>query len=334
MRGTGSVSPTVAPRDLPPGVLRGPAGDLPHDARPDVTRRARPGTGARRHLRLDLRPLARRVLPAGPGAPPPARVPGLPARHRGDQRDVLLAAAGLVVPAVGGRDGGGLPVRGEGQPLHHAHEEAAQDRRGTGPLPRLRSARARGEARADALAAAPEPRLGPRPDRGVPDDAAAQHRRRRRAGPRAHRPGARPVHRGRRGPPAAPRPRGPAPQLPRPGGRPAAPRARRGPRRLRRRRHLPDVRRRDHRPRPRPPARRHRALPQRLRRGRPRRVGRPGPELGGGRGDDVGGDDRPDDPAPPAPSGREVLVHFDNDGGGHAPLDALALARRLGEPER
>ena len=38
----------------------------------------------------------------------------------------------------------------------------------------------------------------------------------------------------------------------------------------------------------------------------------------------------PDDPPPPAPHGREVLVYFDNDGGGHAPLDALALARRCG----
>lgn len=42
----------------------------------------------------------------------------------------------------------------------------------------------------------------------------------------------------------------------------------------------------------------------------------------------------PDEPAPPASEGREVLVYFDNDGGGHAPLDALALARRLGQPDR
>jgi uncharacterized protein YecE (DUF72 family) len=35
-------------------------------------------------------------------------------------------------------------------------------------------------------------------------------------------------------------------------------------------------------------------------------------------------------PAPPAPGGRDVLVYFDNDTKVRAPVDAMALARRLG----
>lgn len=42
----------------------------------------------------------------------------------------------------------------------------------------------------------------------------------------------------------------------------------------------------------------------------------------------------PDDPAPEAPAGREVLVYFDNDAAGHAPHDAVGLARRCGVPAR
>ena len=48
---------------------------------------------------------------------------------RRDQRLVLLAAAAGVVPPVVRRDAGRLRVRGQGRPVHHAHEEAARRRR-------------------------------------------------------------------------------------------------------------------------------------------------------------------------------------------------------------
>ena len=79
---------------------------------------------------MALPAVARRVLPAGPGAPPRAGVPVLAAEQRRDQRDVLLAAAAGVVPPLGRRRRPpDFTLRGEGPPVRHPHEEAARRRR-------------------------------------------------------------------------------------------------------------------------------------------------------------------------------------------------------------
>ena len=106
-----------------------------------------------RHVGLALPAVARRVLPAGPAAAPRARAPGRPDEQRRDQRLVLLAAAARVLPRLGRGDPRRLPVRRQGQPLHHPPQAAARRPRAAGQLPRLGRPRARPQARPAAVAA-------------------------------------------------------------------------------------------------------------------------------------------------------------------------------------
>src|SRR5262249_1764792 len=82
------------------------------------------GRGANRHFRVALRPVARDLLPArlagGTRAPVRLRATWLGR----DQRLLLLAPAPGKLPQVVRRDAGRLRLRGEGRPLHHAHEAA------------------------------------------------------------------------------------------------------------------------------------------------------------------------------------------------------------------
>ena len=113
-----------------------------------------------------------------------------------------------------GRDARRLPVRGQGRPLHHPHEEAQRRRRPGGQLPGVGDARARRQARADALAAAAQPGLRRRPDRRLPRPAAAHDGGRRGDGGRARRADGRAgVRDHRRGPAAAARDGGAPPDL-------------------------------------------------------------------------------------------------------------------------
>src|SRR5690606_36078380 len=146
--------------------------------------------------------------------PPPARIPRPPHDHRRDQRLVLLPATADQLPPMVRRDPGGLHLRGQGQPLHHPHEEA--ERRGTAArqLLRFRRAPPRREAGTDPLAVPGPPRLRRGAVRTVPRTPAAEHGAGRRAGPPPRRTTAGPELDPRRSPPTAPlRLRGAAPEL-------------------------------------------------------------------------------------------------------------------------
>ena len=113
-----------------------------------------PATNAHRHLRLDVRPVARRLLPQGPAAEAGARLrePGVQLDR--DQRHVLLAPAADELPDVVRADAGRLRLLRQGRAVHHAHEEARRRRDGAGELLRVGRAAAAREARADPVATA------------------------------------------------------------------------------------------------------------------------------------------------------------------------------------
>ena len=71
-----------------------------------------------------LYPPWRRCSTRGPAAPPRAGVPVRQAGQRRDQRHVLLAAAAVELPQLARPDARRLRLRGQGRPVHHAHEEA------------------------------------------------------------------------------------------------------------------------------------------------------------------------------------------------------------------
>ena len=96
---------------------------------PRMTRR-----DPRRLLGLGLQALARNLLSGRAAAEALVRALRRGVRHRRDQRQLLPAAAGLDLRRLAREGAAGLPLRGQGQPLHHPHEEAA----------RLRGARSTG----------------------------------------------------------------------------------------------------------------------------------------------------------------------------------------------
>src|SRR6478736_2930359 len=130
-----------------------------------------------RHLLVAVRAVARGVLPPGPAAAPRARARQPPPRHHRDQRLLLRAAAPRVVPGVARRGPGGLRVLRQRRPVRHAHEEARRRRGAAGQLLRLRGARAGPGARAGAVAAPADARLRPGPAGAVLRPAAADDER-------------------------------------------------------------------------------------------------------------------------------------------------------------
>src|SRR5690606_24342785 len=122
----------------------------------------------RRDLRLELCGLAWRVLSGGVGAAAGAGVREQEGRLDRDQRLVLLAAAPDELPEVVRGDAARLRLRRQGEPLHHAYEEAEGRRASARQLLRLGRVAARGEARPDPLAVPVEPPFRPSPLRGVP----------------------------------------------------------------------------------------------------------------------------------------------------------------------
>ena len=220
-----------------------------------------------------------------------------------------------------------LPLRRQGQPLHHPPQAAARRPRAARELPRLGRARARAQARPGAVATAaatcPSTRRGSTSSSTLlprSTGAAAQL-----AGEHDERLDGRAETVDGRGPPPAARAGGPPRELPRPGLRHAAPRARRRAGRGRHRRDVPVPRRRHRRLRLRPAARRHRALHQRLLAAAlDRWAGKVRAWLAG---ESPVGEHTVAPPAPRTP--RDVFVYFDNDAKVHAPFDAIGLAQRV-----
>src|SRR5690349_1793294 len=118
--------------------------------------------GTDRHLRMAVRRLARPLLPTWAPPAPRAVVRRRAADQRRGQRLLLLPAAAVELAVVGRTGPRRLPVRGEGAPLRHAHEEAQRRRGAPRDVPRLGGAVARRAAGAGPVAAAAEPRLPPR----------------------------------------------------------------------------------------------------------------------------------------------------------------------------
>ena len=195
----------------------------------------------RGHLRLAVRRVARRLLPPRPAAAARARARRVTSHHDRGQRVLLLPPAPVELEEVGRGGARRLPLRRQGTALRDAHEEAGGRRSTAGHVPGVRSAVARLATRSDAVAAAAEPRLPPRPAGRLLRPAATAYdggggprggtpRRGQAQGAGRHDLAGRPA--------AAPRARGPAPVLPhaRVLRAPARPRHRHGRRRLRRHR--------------------------------------------------------------------------------------------------
>src|SRR5207248_8064425 len=130
-----------------------------------------------RYVRLAVSALARRVLSQGITPAARAGVPVAAVQQRRGQRDVLFAAAAGALPRVVRRDAGGLRLRGQGWPLHHAYEATARRRDRLGELLRLGRTGPRRQARPVLMAAAAPPRVRSRPARAVLRAAATHHRR-------------------------------------------------------------------------------------------------------------------------------------------------------------
>src|SRR5689334_20740134 len=78
----------------------------------------------RRLLRLGLQALARNLLSGWLAAEALVRALRGRVRHGGDQRQLLPRAARVDLRWLAREGTAGLPLCGEGQPLHHPHEEA------------------------------------------------------------------------------------------------------------------------------------------------------------------------------------------------------------------
>src|SRR4051794_12423694 len=111
---------------------------------------------SRRLLGLGLQALARNLLSRGPAAEALVRALFGGIRYRRDQRQLLSGAAAIDLRGLARQGAAGFPLCGQGQPLHHSHEEAAWLRSGGGPVPRSRAA-ACADAGPAALPAAAEP---------------------------------------------------------------------------------------------------------------------------------------------------------------------------------
>ena len=87
-----------------------------------------------RHLRLALRPLDRPVLPREAPQGRLARTLRPALRYGRDQQHVLPSAPRADDGELARPGAAGLPVRRQGQPVHHAHQETPQHRRGSGAV--------------------------------------------------------------------------------------------------------------------------------------------------------------------------------------------------------
>src|SRR5207248_11156974 len=119
------------------------------------------------HVRLARSAMARRLLSEGITRAARAGVPVAALQQRRGQRAVLFAAAAAALPRVVRRDAGGLRLRGQGCPLHHAYEATARRRDRLGELLRLGRTGPRRQARPVLMAAAAPPRVRSRPARAV-----------------------------------------------------------------------------------------------------------------------------------------------------------------------
>src|SRR5512140_2616110 len=153
----------------------------------------RDGAPPHRDERLRLQALAEDLLPGGSARAAVALVLRERLLHVRAERHVLQAAAPGGGGEVARRDAGRVPLRREGQPVHHAHEAAGEREGGAGPVLRSRAAAAE-EARRRALAAPAEhDEGGSRPAGRVPGPVAEE------GPPRLRVPRGRLVHRRDRG---------------------------------------------------------------------------------------------------------------------------------------
>src|SRR5690606_4942594 len=115
------------------------------------------------------------LLPRGPACARRARVRIAAVQRDRDQWHVLPPATTRELFVVARADAGGIPLRGEGKPLHHTHEAAARCAGAARELLCFGRAPPRGEARSDALAVLRSDALRPRTLRAVSLTAAARH---------------------------------------------------------------------------------------------------------------------------------------------------------------
>src|SRR3954468_7280556 len=83
---------------------------------------------SRRLLRLGLQALARDLLSRGPAAEALVRTLCRRIRHGRDQCELLSRSTGIDVRGLAREGSDRIPLCGEGEPLHHSHEEAARVR--------------------------------------------------------------------------------------------------------------------------------------------------------------------------------------------------------------
>src|SRR5690606_2594542 len=138
---------------------------------------------ANRDLGMELRRVARPVLPAGPASAAGTRVREPQGELHRDQWLVLLVAAPHQLPTLVRRDSASLPLRGQREPFHHPHEETQGRGHATCQLLRLRRVASRRQARPHPLAAPALARLPSRPGPKFPGTLAAHHDRGRQARP-------------------------------------------------------------------------------------------------------------------------------------------------------
>src|SRR6476646_7891011 len=90
---------------------------------------ARPRVGSRRLFGLAVQTLARQLLSGDASAESLARLLRAAVRHGRNQQYVLSIAGGILVPGVAPAGASPFRVRGESEPLSHAHEKAEGSRR-------------------------------------------------------------------------------------------------------------------------------------------------------------------------------------------------------------
>src|SRR5713101_2820872 len=147
-------------------------------ARSPATPDARPV----RDERLQLRAVARPVLPGGPAEDEDAPVLCVSLRHGGDQLQLLPQADRAAARRLGGAGAGALPLRAQGLAAHHAPHAAA--RAGAGLGVRGRGPGAGPATRADPVPAAADPESGRAAPAGLPPSPAARPAGRVRVPPR------------------------------------------------------------------------------------------------------------------------------------------------------
>lgn len=128
----------------------------------------------RRHLRVAVSRLARRVLSGRRPAAPLAGVLRRPVRHGGEQRDLLPPCRAGYVRGVAGTAAGRIRHGGQGQSLSHAHSPPERPRRASAP-PHGRRDRPGGAARACPAAASADHDGRTRSARRVPSSVPVRH---------------------------------------------------------------------------------------------------------------------------------------------------------------